>query len=385
MVASLRRMAVRAEALDDPASVAAAWRSMAESAGNAFLTPEWFGAWREHYGGDSDAVVVRVRDADDPARVVGLLPFTHRGREVRFAGHNVGDLFAPLAAPGLEDEVVRSAAGVVADVVGGRRSRLVLDNVERGAPWLRAFADAWPGRLATTEVLTSVVPRLGLGGRSWEDVLASRSRNFRSQWGRRHRAMEREHDLVFRLADDPARLRADMATFFALHTARWSSRGGSSSAGPRVRAFHTDWAGRALERGWLRLWFLELDGVPVAAFYGWLIGGRYAYYLAGFDPAHAPKSPGLVLLAHTIRHAIEEGAQVYDLLLGDEPYKQRFADQNLPVATVVMAGTRDPATWRAVGTSGIRSVAGHVPDGLRSRARTAVRAAGVTLPGARRR
>jgi CelD/BcsL family acetyltransferase involved in cellulose biosynthesis len=86
-----------------------------------------------------------------------------------------------------------------------------------------------------------------------------------------------------------------------------------------------------------------------------------------------------------VRQAIEEGAQVYDLLLGDEPYKQRFADQAVPVATVVMAGTFDPATWRAVGTSGIRSVADRLPDGVRSRARTAVRAAGVTLPGARRR
>jgi CelD/BcsL family acetyltransferase involved in cellulose biosynthesis len=374
--------------LEEPDSVADSWRSMAESVGNAFLTPEWFSAWREHYGRDGDTVVVSVSDADDPDRVVGLLPLTHQGREVRFAGHNVGDLFAPLVAPGYEDDVIRSAAGLVADVVGraGRgRARLVLDNVERDAPWLRAFADAWPGRLASTEVLTSVLPRLPLTGTSWDDFLASRSRNFRSQWGRRHRALEREHDLVFRLADDPSRIRADMATFFDLHAARWSSRGGSSSAGPRARAFHTDWAERALDRGWLRLWFLELDGRPVAGFYGWRVGGQYSYYLAGFDPAHERESPGLVLLAHTVRHAIEEGAAVYDLLLGDEPYKQRFADQAVPVATVVLAGGLDPATWRAMGTSGIRSVAGHMPAGLRSRARTAVRATGVTLPGARRR
>jgi CelD/BcsL family acetyltransferase involved in cellulose biosynthesis len=375
--------------IEDRASLAglrAPWRAMAEATGNAFLTPEWYETWCDHYGQEDRPFVAAVVGADD-GRLVGLLPLVCRGREIRFAGHNVGDLFAPLAAPGAEDEVVRSVAEALAGahIARDRRPRLVFDNVDRDAPWLDTLADAWPGRLASTEVLTSVLPRALLSGRSWDDFLASRTRNFRSQLGRRIRGLDRDYTVTFRLADDPARLGADMQVFFFLHDARWQSRGGSSSQGARCRDFHRAWAARALARGWLRLWFLELDGRPVAAWYGWRVGGRYSYYLAGFDPAFADRCPGLILLAHTVHEAFQEGADVYDLMLGDEPYKERFCDVKAPVATVVMAGSFDPAIWRARGASGVRTLAGRMPDGVRPFVRSAARAAHLTLPGARTR
>src|SRR3712207_8266564 len=45
-----------------------------------------------------------------------------------------------------------------------------------------------------------------------------------------------------------------------LHEARWAGRGGSGSLNARTRRFHEQFAALALERGWLRLWTLELDG-----------------------------------------------------------------------------------------------------------------------------
>ena len=49
--------------------------------------------------------------------------------------------------------------------------------------------------------------------------------------------------------------------------------------------FHREFAAQALRRGWLRLWFLEIDGKPVAALYGFRFAGAESAYQAGRDPA----------------------------------------------------------------------------------------------------
>ena len=112
--------------------------------------------------------------------------------------------------------------------------------------------------------------------------------------------------------------------------------GGSAISSPRISAFMASVCRRALAQGWLRLWTLEIDGIPAAASMGWRVGDRYAYYLPGFDPAYGNRSPGLLLLARTIEAAIEEGAAEYDFLLGDEQYKSRFANAVREVETEIL-------------------------------------------------
>ena len=89
-----------------------------------------------------------------------------------------------------------------------------------------------------------------------------------------------------------------------------------------------------MERGWLRLWLLELDDRPVAAWYGFRFAGREFYYQAGRDPEFANLSIGSVLLAHTIRAALNDGVREYRLLRGDESYKYRFASMDPGVETI---------------------------------------------------
>src|SRR5439155_1798028 len=131
----------------------------------------------------------------------------------------------------------------------------------------------------------------------WDEFLGSRSANLRQQVGRRERHLRREHRVRFRLTD-PDLLEGDLDTLFRLHRAIRPR----SDFGPE--AFHRDFAAVALERGWLRLWILELDNRPAAAWYGFRIGGVETYYQAGRDPSLDPLSVGFVLLTHTIRVAL---------------------------------------------------------------------------------
>ncbi|MEJ2888085.1 GNAT family N-acetyltransferase [Actinomycetospora aeridis] len=372
-----RDVEILADPADEPGLVDD-WRALAEAMGNAFVSPEWYAAYARHYGQEAPPFVVRVRDAD--GSLAGLLPLCRSGRTVRFAGANVGDRFAPVAAPGRAAEVARAAAGAL-----GRRP-VTLHNVDVGADWVAALGEGMSGRVAATHLRGGVMPFVPLTGHTWDSFLGARSRNFRSQVRRKERALLEGEGAKVRATAFPGEVRGDIAEFFRLHELRWDSReGGSTITSPTVQAFHADFAAAALERGWLRLSFLEVDERAVAALYAWRIGGRYAYFQAGFDPEWSEKSVGLVLMAHTVREAIEEGADEYDLLLGDETYKARFATDERAVETLVVAGTLDPTRLLAQVDAGLRRATDGLSPELRARLRDVAQPVLARMPGTRSR
>lgn len=390
---SLGRVSRDVEILAEPAAepgLVDEWRALAEAAGNAFTTPEWYDAYARHYGADAPPFVVRVRDAD--GTLAGLLPLCRdakrggagpsalSGRTVRFAGANVGDRFGPVAVPGREAEVARAGAAALG------RDAVVLHNVDAGAPWITALGEGLRGRVAATRLRGDVMPFVPLTGHTWDSFLGARSRNFRSQVRRKERALVDGHGAKVRVTATPDEVPRDVAEFFRLHAARWDEReGGSKLTSPTVRAFHEDFAGAALRRGWLRMSFLEVEGAAVAVLYAWRIGGRYAYFQTGFDPAWADRSVGLVLMAHTVREAIAEGADEYDLLLGDETYKARFATDERPIETLVVAGALDPTRLLAQVDAGVRRATDGLSPELRARLRAVARPVLARMPGTRSR
>jgi len=164
--------------------------------------------------------------------------------------------------------------------------------------------------------------------------MAEQSGNFRRQLRYKERRLDREHGLRFRLTTDSKSLVSDMETLFRLHEARWA--GGSSGAlAATRREFHRDFASHCLSRGWLRLWIAEVAGRPAAAWYGFRFGGDEWYYQAGRDPAWDQQSVGFLLLAHSIREAMNDGMRSYRFLRGGEGYKFRFEPYDAPVDTLV--------------------------------------------------
>ena len=353
-------------------ALAPEWRVLAERASNAFLTPEWFFSWLSVYRDEASPWVPVVRD--DDGRLAGLMTLARRpGRRgaLHFAGATIGDLFGPVAAEGAENLVAESvAARLRSDREWGL---LLLEKTPAEASWPEAFAG---GALRTTALRhrDEVSPAITLSGRSWEDYLAERSRNFRSQLGRKLRGLEREGELRFRQTADPSELARDLETFFALHDARWDERGGSGALSKQARDFHRAFAPQALERKWLRLWLLELDGEPITAWYGWRVGGLYSYYLSGWTDRWSRYSTGQLILAHTIEAAFAEGASEYGLLLGGEEYKARFAETYGEVRTVAVTRTASRARAALVAESAARRVADRLSPELREKVTSRLRA-----------
>jgi CelD/BcsL family acetyltransferase involved in cellulose biosynthesis len=317
------------EPLDGLSAAREEWTALAERAGNLFATWEWADAWWGIYGRDRPLALTACRDAS--GAIVAILPLyeSRRGpvRMLRFLGHGPADQLGPVCAP--EDR--QAVAKAVRGWLDSRRGWNVM-LAERLAP-----AEGWTGMLGGTVVHREDSPTLQIGGRSFDEFLSSRSKNFRDQVRRRARKLAREHPVSYRLSD-ASTLDADLDALFRLHDARWSGTEEETSAfEPERQRFHRAFARHAVERGWLRLWLLEADGVPVACWYGFRFAQIEWYYQSGRDPDWERQSVGFVLMSHTIQAAFDDGMLEYRLLRGGEGYKERFASDDPGIETMALA------------------------------------------------
>jgi CelD/BcsL family acetyltransferase involved in cellulose biosynthesis len=86
------------------------------------------------------------------------------------------------------------------------------------------------------------------------------------------------------------------------------------------------------QAGWLKLFFIEINGIKAAALLCFDYSNEFLVYNSGYDPEQfADLSPGNVLVSYSIQEAIRLGRRRYDFLRGDEVYKFRFGAEAEPV------------------------------------------------------
>jgi CelD/BcsL family acetyltransferase involved in cellulose biosynthesis len=326
------------ERLESIAAARQEWQALGPATGNIFTTWEWADTWWRHFGASRQLRLTAWRTPE--GRLLALVPlYSWRRRPVhmlRFVGHGPGDQLGPVAS--------------AADLSGAQRA-LHAELAEAGSALFlgehRPADEGWVQALGARPLARTGAPVIRFGGRTWDELLASRSANFRQQVRRRERALAKSHEVRFRLTTDAAALPADLDLLFSLHAERW---GEASPFAGSARAFHEDFARHALEQGWLRLWIAELDGDAAAAWYGFRFAGRESYYQAGWRARWSRSSVATVLLAHTIREACGDGMSEYRFLQGDEPYKYRFTDDDPGLVTVGRA--RGPLAQAALLAAG---------------------------------
>jgi CelD/BcsL family acetyltransferase involved in cellulose biosynthesis len=326
--------------LDSFEAVRESWLRLAHESRNVFSTLEWAETWWTRYGRGERPLVVACRSGDETTALVPLYLWSQRPVKVaRFVGHGPADQLGPICGP----SGLAAAATALRQVTEELSVDVVLAELLSGA-------DCWSEALGRPPLRVEATPTISLAG-GWTGYLERRSANLRQQIGRRERQLRRRYQVRFRLASAQT-LSDDLTRTLALHRARWGTAG---SAFLRFEGFHRAFAPLALERGWLRLWLLDLDDRTVAAWYGFRFAGVESYYQAGREPSLRDASVGLVLLAHSIREAAGDGMIEYRLLRGDERFKQRLADNDFGVQTFVLGrGLRGTAA-RSVAAAAFRS------------------------------
>ena len=314
------------EVLPTPEALQGDWEALAPVDGNLFATFEFASGWLAHLRDDESSLIAACRRRDgSTAGVLPLVVGKQDGlRVVRLIGHGPADRLAPPCA---EAERPLVAAALRDFVLAGDYDLFLGEQMPA--------EEGWSDLMGASVLEREASPILRIDGRDWEEFLMGRSSNFRGQVRSRERRLAKRGDLRFRMTLDQGELAADMETLFGLHDARWHEGGSTAFTGDR-RDFHRAFAAGALDRGWLRLWFLELDGQALAAWYGFRFDDSDWFYQSGRDPDFESDAVGFVLMAHTIREAMNDGMNEYRFLRGDEAYKARFADDDPGLETIAL-------------------------------------------------
>lgn len=114
----------------------------------------------------------------------------------------------------------------------------------------------------------------------------------------------------------------------------WKQRTGNTleQAGPG--AFFAALTRVAARNGWLSVWLLSLNGQVIATEYQLCFGGRVHALRSDFDPAYDSLSPGTYLNWKLLEASFGTGQTQYFFGPGDNPYKQRWAQDGLPLTTL---------------------------------------------------
>jgi CelD/BcsL family acetyltransferase involved in cellulose biosynthesis len=329
------------------------WDGLLMRSGAAlFNSWEWLYPWCERVAPRARLRILLVRDPE--GRLVGALPLVREregtARRLSFiAGRGVGsDDLDVLVDPAAGEAVLDAMAQALARDEGW--DVLQLSDVPEGQTAARGLVERLESdevssvsnanEVSNTSSSTSSSPHAGHGqerrryrcpvisfppGTTWPELLSGSGR--RDNVRRRLKWLRAQPGYAVRCVRDPVDAAVGIRSFLDLHAQRWAAQGGSQGIrGPWVEAFHRDAAWFLAERRALRLFLLELGGRPVAAVYGMVHRGAFLFYQSGADPQFAGRSVGLVLLAETIRAALEEGLERYEFLHGEEPYKLEWAD-----------------------------------------------------------
>ena len=299
----------------------------ASAADNPFLTWDWLHTWWVHLREASALRLIVVRAGDEliaiaPLRLVpNRLSFLSR-LEFLGTGNAGSDYLDLIVRRGREAEGVQAIARYLKSRGLAVRFNHLPPTSLAAQLAAQLAGDGW----TTATADDGTCPIIPLAGHTFDTYLATLGSSHRANVRRRIKGLGQQFELRFEPVTTHAERRQMLDALAVFHAARYSDRGGSSAfSAASVRAFQEEVTRRALDRGWLRMYALRLNGAIAAVMYGFNYGGTFYFYQHGFDDRYKAQSVGLVLMGLSIRAAIDEGAREFDMLWGTEPYKFLWA------------------------------------------------------------
>ena len=311
------------------------WNALLQASASdcLFLTWEWLYTWWQRLSGKNSLFLLLVRFGEElvaiapmmiiPRQLTRLLPF--QTLEFLGTGSAGSDYLDLIIRRGMEEPVLSA----LSEHLCGKKLIAKLAQLKKGSSKAAQVALMLKERgWSHAHYITNVCPFVDLSGHTWTSYLGTLGPAHRYNYQRRLRQLRKSFEVRFERAESEREGQQALEVLVALHHRRWRPRGGSDALHTEnLIAFHREFTRTALERGWLRLFTLWLGEKPAASLYGFRYGRTFYFYQSGFDPAYAKNSVGLVTMGLSIESALEEGAEEYDLLHGDEEYKFLWARQ----------------------------------------------------------
>jgi CelD/BcsL family acetyltransferase involved in cellulose biosynthesis len=135
-----------------------------------------------------------------------------------------------------------------------------------------------------------------------------------------------------------ARPLEDLEAFIDLHQRKWGDAGlfPPTEGGRQSRVFIHRLFELFGDDGPARLAFLSVDERRIATGITFEADGELLYYNAGLDPEARDLSPGVVMVAKYVEHALARGIRRMDFLRGAEAYKYEWGAEDEPIQRLLV-------------------------------------------------
>ncbi len=279
-----------------------------------FVTPWWQAAWWQRFGTGAELCIASVRNGGS---VLGIAPLVLRDGVVSFLGDtDLFDYHDFIVPRGKEDAFYPALCEFLLSLDW---HTLELKSVPEDSPTLR-YVPALAGRKGfAVELKEEDRAPIAVLPSTWEEYLERLSKKDRHELRRKLRRLEKASGSRQYVCTMPDVVAASMQEFF--HLLRASDPNKQEFLTPEREGFFRDVAAELARRGQFRLYFLEVEGVRVAACICFDHADSYLLYNSGYDPSYSALSVGLLNKALCLKEAIEEGRKYFDFLRGTERYK----------------------------------------------------------------
>lgn len=307
-------------------ALAGAWDAVLDRAGRPepFYRHRFLSVWLDHFAPQAR---LRVFVARQGGALVAALPlledvawlFGVRVRRLRAPANVHSNRFDLPCEPGREAD----ALGAIWAHLRGAAEFDVLeipDVPERGVA--RRLLDlAKADGLETGEWESMRTPYVSLEG-GFAAVQGRLDARFRQNVRRRRKRLEQRGRVELERVEGGRALERYLEEAFALEAAGWKGRDRTAvGSDPLTRGFYAELAREEALAGRLALFFLRLDGRPVAFQYGLAGGATYWLPKTGYDEALHDVSPGQLLTEAVLRDCAERGYAEFDFLGPWMPWK----------------------------------------------------------------
>jgi CelD/BcsL family acetyltransferase involved in cellulose biosynthesis len=316
------------------------WEELWQSSLTAsfFLTFSWICCcWKELQAHNE----LRVFVARDEGRAVLVAPFMKSRRAQKglpvdcltFIEHpeaQIADIL--LARSQQSSRALEALLKFLVNVQVADWHLLSLDKIPQGSPTLELLAASAESCSSRFEVKSShealFIPLVG----DWQAYLNTRSPRFRKTLRNVVNRIERLGAVEVKCYSGQEVNDQTIEKLFSVSDSSWKVADGVAitSQTHRMRFFE-DLLLAVAQRGDVRVWMLEVNGAAIASEIQ-VIDGPTVYALrSDYDERYADSSPGMYLQVEILQQLFRSSYESYNLGVGLNPYKTRWADQRLPV------------------------------------------------------
>ena len=214
-------------------------------------------------------------------------------------------------------------------------SPLFLERIPADSPTVAAIQDAYRGRGLVLIRIAQPYPRILLH-QGWRQPESQLNSGRRSDLRRAVRNAEKIGPLSYQiLSPTPSELEPVFEEALEVEAANWKGSEGSAIAYDKLRGqFYRHYAAAACAAGLLRLCFLRIGGKAVAMQFALECAGSFWLLKIGYRDQFARCSPGMLLIAETIRYAASRGLVSYEFLGNAENWTRTWTQDEIQSVTI---------------------------------------------------